>query len=420
MTEHLFPTLTESISAAQEMAMAKDGLAFPGILYYQGGRRIVTATLSCHRLSSMFPIVKATASKDLHKVDPQTARNRPIVEDHVKTIKEYLVTQEQYLLPPILLNAVVPLEIFVYTTSQNAPFTPCYFVLPPNYQLHITDGGHRIQALKRAIDEDTTDKFGRDAVAVSIIEESDLVKTHQDFYDAAQVRPIPPALLVEFDAREPINGLTRDLVRELPLFMDRTLRIGKSVAPKSPMMFTNNNIRRFAITMVTGEEGKEEQAAFALIRREMWRKRLVGFLQVFARENPQWRYVSDRPKDTGESTDMQGFREKFLHFSSGGLMVIGGVGHAILADCTVNQEELSASQEDLVTKLARDVDWSRENPIWQRSVVRENAKGKMTITAARGQLATAIADVKRIIGITLDDGDHRALRKSHDVSLQTV
>ena len=38
-----------------------------------------------------------------------------------------------------------------------------------------------------------------DAVGVTIIEEADLGKIHQDFFDAAQAKPLSQALLVEYD-----------------------------------------------------------------------------------------------------------------------------------------------------------------------------------------------------------------------------
>ena len=35
-------------------------------------------------------------------------------------------------------------------------------------------------------------KFRNDSVSITIVEENDLAQTHQDFFDAAQVRPCLP------------------------------------------------------------------------------------------------------------------------------------------------------------------------------------------------------------------------------------
>jgi DNA sulfur modification protein DndB len=171
----------------------------------------------------------------------------------------------------------------IFTFQERGAFVPCWFVLPPNYKLHVTDGQHRIEGLRGAMTEAEYGKFQGDAVAVSIVEESSIEKTHQDFYDAAQVKPLPPAMLVEYDQREPLNRLTRDLVREVPIFKDRTLRVGRSVGKKSPMMFTNNMVRRCVVMMVTGDDSKEALAATAIApKQEMWRKRLGGLLKGFS------------------------------------------------------------------------------------------------------------------------------------------
>ena len=40
-------------------------------------------------------------------------------------------------------------------------------------------------------------------------------KTHQDFYDAARRKPCPCPCWLEFDGREPVNRVTRELVQGL-------------------------------------------------------------------------------------------------------------------------------------------------------------------------------------------------------------
>ena len=83
----------------------------------------------------------------------------------------------------------------------------CVFVLPPEEYLYVTDGQHRLEALQQVIREKP--EMESDSVGVTIVQEGDINKVHQDFYDAAQAAPLSKALLVEFDGREPLNALTR-------------------------------------------------------------------------------------------------------------------------------------------------------------------------------------------------------------------
>jgi hypothetical protein len=89
--------------------------------------------------------------------------------------------------------------------------------------------------------------------------------------------------------------------------------------------------------------------------------------------------VSDKPRDTGEATDVPGLREKYLRFTAAGLMVLGGVRHAIIKDCSMYQEDLTVAQEEAVKRLATEADWRRDATIWQRSIVSPSRK----ITASR-------------------------------------
>jgi DGQHR domain-containing protein len=420
--ERTFTTVQDAINAASAASMGK-GTAYPGLLYRQGGRRFVAAVLPCADVVELVSEAKP-APKKVHTYNVDVERNRPLVPEHVRTIRDYLIRENDYLLPPILLNSLEPLQVFIYdpmglfTQEGVNAFAPCWFVLPHRYRLHVTDGQHRIEGLRQAIAASQDGRFYRDAVAVSIVEEVNIDKTHQDFYDAAQVKPLPAAMLVEYDQREPLNRITKEIVREVPILRDRTLRSGRSIGLKSPMMFTNNMIRRFAVMAVTGNDSNEDLAASAVSPQpEMWRKRLVGFLSVFAAENPQWRSVAEKPRETGEVSPLPELREKYLHFLAGGLMVIGGVGHAIIRMCSSYQEELTSEQQEYIRRLARDVDWQKAAPIWQRSIVSEGKNGKQNITASRAYLSVAVADAKRAIGLDLTEDERAAVKKAEEGAL---
>lgn len=419
----VFVSVQEAINAASAASMGK-GAAYPGLLYRQGGRRFVSATLPCADIVELVSKAKP-APKKLHTYNVDVERNRPLDQNHVRAIRDYLLRENAYVLPPILLNSVEPMQIFIYdpmhlfTREGVSACAPCWFVLPKKYRLHTTDGQHRIEGLRQAMDASEDGKFYRDGVAVSIVEELSLDKTHQDFYDAAQVKPLPAAMLVEYDQREPVNRLTRELVRDVDIFRDRTLRAGHSIGKNSPMMFTNNMIRRCVVMMVSGHDSKDAVAASAIqAQPEMWRKRLVQVLSVFAADNPQWRLVGDKPSDTGEASPLPGLREKYVHFLAGGLMVIGGVGHAVLQRCTAYQEALSAEQVAYVSRLAREVDWSKGAPIWARSIVSEGAHGQKNITASRAFLSVAVADAKRAIGLDLTEDERTVVRQAEQGELR--
>jgi len=182
-----FDTLQEAFNAATEAAMMSFGLPVSGTLYTQGGRRFISTGLPIKMLLSLAR--RQSASK---KEDPATTRNRPLDQGHVREIAEYLRSELEYLVPPIILNAAQPLQTFVYRSP--AATRSCVFVLPPEEYLYVTDGQHRLEALRQAMAQ--RPELERDSVGVTIIEEANIDKVHQDFFDAAQVKPLAKALLV--------------------------------------------------------------------------------------------------------------------------------------------------------------------------------------------------------------------------------
>ena len=124
------------------------------------------------------------------------------------------------------------------------------FVLPPEEYLYVTDGQHRLEALRQAITQKP--ELEHDSVGVTIIEEANIDKVHQDFFDAAQVKPLAKALLVEYDGCEPVNWLAREVGNSVRVFKDRVERLG-NVGKNSLMLFTTNQVKQGVLQLVVGD-----------------------------------------------------------------------------------------------------------------------------------------------------------------------
>ena len=188
----------------------------------------------------------------------------------------------EYLVPPIILNAAQPLQTFVYRGS--AATRPCVFVLPPEEYLYVTDGQHRLEALRQAMTQ--RPELEHDAVGVTIIEEADIDKVHQDFFDAAQVKPLAKAPLVEYDGRELVNWLAREVSNAAHVFKGRVERIG-NVGKNSLMLFTTNQVKQGVLQLVVGDwslygDAMQKQAEQAVDpAKNLWKERLIDFFNLF-------------------------------------------------------------------------------------------------------------------------------------------
>ena len=349
-----YPSIQDAFLAASIAASASYGRPVAGVLYTQTGRRFITTSFP---VPMMLSIVKRDSATK--KDDPAAHRNRPLDAAHVREIADYLRNEKYYLMPSIMLNAASRLQTFVVQTP--VPTKPCVFVLPPEEYLYVTDGQHRLEAIRQAIVSRPDLEY--DSIGVTIVEEANMVKVRQDFYDAAQVMPLAKSLLVEYDGREPLNWITREVSSEARVFKDRVEKIG-NVGKTSLMLVTSNQLKQSILQILVGDwtlynDQMLKQAQQVLTpAKELWRDRIVAVFDEFTYHNPQWNEVSERPRQSGLITDVPAFREKYLHFSGAGLLVIGGVCHSIVKMQFNDDGSLSDEQRHLLQRLAT-LDWTR-------------------------------------------------------------
>ena len=398
--------LEEAWQAAQEAALLSDGKAFPGIFYRQGERRFICTSLRGGVLIKLINEIKPPPKKDLPYYDMEKHHNRPLDTPHKRVIRDYLLHVKDYILPPILLSSRKP--ILIHTVKTPSPTVPCFFVLPDGEYLDVTDGQHRIEGLREASSQ--REDLKEDGIAVSIVEEASLTKTHQDFYDAAQVKPLAPGDLVEYDQREALNWLTRELVKTARIFPERVKRVGTRVAPKSPQMFTNSMVKRSIVAMLTGDPDAEQTAAnIAEAAREIWYERILEFLDVFTEQNPQWAEIAHRSLASGQTSDIPMLKMTCVHTIGAGLLVIGAVANGIFDMSLADSAKLTPEQLQYTHRLARDIDWRRDNDLWHRSIVNELTR---SVVPHKEALSLAITDVKEAIGLPLTAMDNKRIAKA--------
>jgi DGQHR domain-containing protein len=392
-------TLNEAFTKAAEAAAYSHGQVTTGLLYTQGTRRFICTSVEGSFLTSLIQPIPHVPQNQQTKYDIAGSRNRPLDAGHKNTIKQYLVTERDYLLPPILLSANQLLQIFAVKTPGKTQV--CVFVLPRAQCLCITDGQHRIEALREAIIERSD--LADDGVAVSIVEEEGLAKTHQDFWDAAQTKPLPVSMLVEYDGREPVNRVTRELVAMLAIFKDRVNKVTKSIGKKSVLLFTNSMIKNSVVMFAAGYQNEDAAGVYLRANTDIWLQRIAEFFGVFTGHNPQWSMVAQRSPASGQTVDIPALRPQYLHFSGAGLLILGGVGHAIFDLGVPDDATLTDEQLGYVIRLAEEVDWRRTAQLWRRSVI----TGSGTIAPHASALQAAISDLKAAIGLPLSEVDVR-------------
>lgn len=406
---HEYPTLEAAQAAANAMAMNGFSLAIAGTFYMQGNRRFISTVLPLDVLFDL-TIRPHARKRGEPKQDPADTRNRPLDPSHVKDISIYLRKNDLYLMPPVIMNSSAPLDIFV--VASTAATRPCVLVLPKREALYVTDGQHRVEGLRQASDE-KKDLY-QDAIGVTLIEEMDLQRIHQDFYDAAQTKKLEPSLLVEYDGRSEGNALVRKLIDQVPLFAERTERLSNTIGKNSLMLYSTNQIKQGLFHLILGEVKGKNAAVLERINQKIgpaygpWERCAIAFFARMTALNPAWQAVLQSPLGDGRVSDpVPEMRSQYVHFAAGGLNVLCAVGHAILMLEETISDTFTPQQEAQLAQLAQ-LDWSREGDLWQGHLVSTSG----TITPHRGNLALAIAKVKEHLGLPLTKKDQATLEKA--------
>jgi DNA sulfur modification protein DndB len=393
ITEH--ETWEVAFNAASLEASATMSAMAPVILYKQAGRQFMVTSFPLNYVAERVRMDNIKKGDD-----PDNHYNRPLIPDHVKGIANYLTTQKEYILPPLTLCVEEPLTVHVPRTGSTVRMGVA--VLPQSISFIVTDGQHRIKAIQEAMR--ANENLSKDAIGVTIVNEPDITKVHQDFVDCAQTKPIPPALLASFNVRDPISRLVRKVSDTVLVFRDRIEKVGNTVGKNSIKLFTMNQLRAGVAELLTGdstvdrpsltrhaEERLKDEAAV-----KFHEDQICEFYRKFAAHNDQWTDLFLSAEEAAhDKVDTWDLRDRYVHFTATGLLILGRVGHYIL-----QKEE--PQQSELIESLAK-LDWGRGGDLWAGTIV--TPEGKL-LTSSVG-IRRAVMDVKERVGLELTANEQK-------------
>jgi DGQHR domain-containing protein len=397
VSTNIVPLETQEKAQLQAFADASTSGArvFLCHIYEQGGRNHLVFSLPFNQLVEMAKLQSAEAKKN--KSNPEEKKNRPLMPQHVNEIAKYLLETENYILPPFIFNCSTPIRVYAYG-SGAVQFG--YAVIPSNVELYVTDGQHRLEAIKKAIPE--RPELRNDSVTVLVVQEEDIDQIHQDFADCAKTKPIPPALLAAYDVNNILSKLVRQLSRELVIFEKRIDKISRTVGKDPNYMFTMSQLQVGVAEFLFGSSRKQVIEARSDQQRSEWKSLLEKaklFYLTFAENNDTWKYLL-QPASQTINLDLYAWRQERVDFNSVGFQVISRVGHLIFFG-----KEFTDEQRSTLIKTLASLDFRRISILWENSLVIDDGNGGKKIIAQIAAVdkgyKVALAEVERRSGISL-------------------
>ena len=314
--------------------------------------------------------VPARELPNLLQVKPTTANNpdsgkdRPEIKGHTDEIKQYIIERASQRAPWILgtfTANVAPESITIIELGRGI----CIVLIPRDVKLDLTDGQHRKQAVYQLIESSLhASLLDGDYFPITVILEDNFHQCQADFRDMAQAKPVDKSLLLSF-GKSGRSGITKILIENVPMFRGKTDRINKAPSKKNKLIYTTNYIARF-VSCVFTDNTENELESYDV---EKSSKALINCLDQFFSECSQSKYISESKIEMLRLEEVNKFKRENLLGVSVGIEILGH-----LLYCTYDSKSNSFNA-DLISQLAQ-LDWSRENSLWQTNVVRVDMRNK--------------------------------------------
>jgi DNA sulfur modification protein DndB len=392
-------TVEEARYAAMDDASSSGGRVYPCQVFTQGGRLMISTSFPFAFLAKQVQLDSAVKGGN-----PRGSINRPLMLDHVRTIRQYLLKNRgEYILPPVTLNVrKIPQ---VYVQKSNSPVRSGFLVITDATTFTVTDGQHRIAAIAGSLTakppipslmaEDIA--FEDDSMGVLIVVEGDISRIHQDFADAAQTKQIPASLLAAFNTREPVNRVLTRIVDGSDFFRGRVDETSKTLAQLSQSVFLLNQVRGLVKELLIGDYAIAEDSLSRLAvkqigtpeQQDAFVARAQQLIDILTERMEPWKAIAKISVNDSMASQIPDLRKDYINLTATGLVVIGRVAFEI------NKKLLESERAAKYVELATEIDWRRKADIWKDTIILSDG----TMVRNRGPVSNAANRVKEALGL---------------------
>lgn len=373
--------LTESIKQSVQPIMVEG--------YRRGQTFLAVGSKHGHRLmlqinvhAAEIPTLLRSRSVNEKSNDPTSGKNRPVNDQHVETIKKYIIerakSNNKWIIGTITAN-VDPARI-----KYQQIWGDFYVVfIPNNTSLEITDGQHRKKAITQLIEseDDERDLIADATFPVNLVLEGDLEQCQTDFCDMAQTYPIAKSLLVSY-AGFGKDAVAKEVAEKVGMFKNKTQKIKSTPGSRTGYIYTVNYIAKLvscAFSGTTNDKLAEFKTHDIVTQKsDLLSECLNHFFSTYhitqklaEQEELGWQVATE-------------FRETNILGISVGLEILGLLLHKAYDDQT------DTFETEMIEQLADDIDWSKSSDLWQDTVVIDNGKGGFKISASRSSVSVAL------------------------------
>lgn len=342
-------------------------IEIPVVRDRQGGQDFYTGAIK----SGLLTRIAIFADPDL---PPEERAQRAVDPKHAQEIAKYILDN-----PDNYTFSNIEITILGKATIKPVGDDFAYLKFEEGISLLFNDGQHRTEGFRLAILQ--RPDVARDGVKVSFVLDPDLDRARQRFADLnGNGKAVSKALNLLYDHRDPEAGITRSVVARIPLLKALVECEQNSLPKASRKLFTLNGFHEANAVLLCGQEDLKIDQQIDLA---------VRFWSQVIECMPDWDAVYQKTALASE------VRSENLHCQAISLIAIAKVGAFLLTRHPKNW------QEKLTT--LKQVDWNRQNPVWQGRVIFDRSIKKTNRT-----ILGAVCYLKQSMGLDLN-ADEQAI-----------
>jgi DNA sulfur modification protein DndB len=305
-----------------------------------GATDYYTATLPFGAVTKLFTF----DPEKMMELTVEERTQRELKRKRVPEIASYILDHEDYIFSAITVSVDSPVEFT--PTAEGADVGT--LVLPLEAKYTINDGQHRVAGIEEALKQDP--ELADDTISVVVLPDGGLERSQQIFSDLNRtVHKTSKSLDILFDHRLPINGITMDCLKEVPLFEDRIDKERVSLSVRSAKFATLSGLQQANVQLLGNLPEDLTQAEVDELRAitvDFW-TRLTDLVAP-------WKAILEGDTKASEA------RQTYVSSYALSLWALGSAGAAARATHT----GVAGHWTDTLDGL-RGIDWKKKNPDWQ-------------------------------------------------------
>lgn len=380
-------------------------LVFPGIKYQSGGRQWITVTIPYKVLGKL--VTTSVVKKKNQTVIKSEIKNRFLDAAHKNDIKNYLVDEPKFILPPITLVSLdkLPFRPYVFDDAdksmseeellQSRGSILGLLYLPMDHEFECLDGNHRTAAI-RELAESNPEAIAGSNMLVNIVYEEDVWKVRQDFVDVNKnAKQTTSSINTLFNTRDALSSIVAETLDKFDYLTETTELLATSVSKLSKDIYTINIIKN-AIIELAGYSSQstvsEKKVSQRLKEEKEFLVKLKEDIAMFFDILKENDFINECLVHREKTPEI---RANTVITSSVGLVIASRIAKTVI-DNFANEEDMNSEEVRYqIRRLIVSFDWSRNNTIFEEGGI---IVGDNKITNNREAIQVTVGLIKRELG----------------------